>query len=331
MDYYLHTIPEEVEKFEAFLYQLQNRIEPFVFQTSGSTGKPKQYEFSYEQLCISAMQTIKAFDLQKDKSIFLPLSMDYVAAKMMVVRAFLLNAKLVIVKASSRPFLSIEKQNFQLASFVPLQIETIINDQEQLDKLNQIDQILIGGAALSNDIEKLVLKYYKGKAYHTYGMTETLTHVAIRPLGTAVYSALDAVEFRLDEENCLAVLSPINKQWLQTNDVVELVQKNAFVWKGRRDHIINSGGVKIHPEKIEQIIAETLHLNSIVFGVESKSLGHECQVLIEREEALDIKEKELILRQLSKYELPKKWHYCKKLSRLKNGKIDRKSSLACIH
>lgn len=317
-------IPEENEKLQSFINALENKEQEFHFKTSGSTGKPKDYYFSFEQLQISAQQTIEAFGLTSRDVLLCPFSMNYVAAKMMVARAFFLGAQLVFVGPTANPLLVALKEQITFGAFVPLQLQNILDQKQSIEKLNTIKRSIIGGAQVSLKLENEIKQKVKSKLFHTYGMTETLTHVAIRKLGAndEQYRALRDVIFKTDSEGKLQIKSPINNEWLKTNDLVVL-SGSAFRWQGRADLVINSGGHKISIDALERLFNSQLIENQVfICGLESNVLGEECVMLVD-DAQFDLADFDKVKVGMHKYEIPKKLVFLKVFPMLENGKIDR--------
>ncbi len=315
---------EENQKLEHFINKLENGDKDFEFKTSGSTGKPKSIFFKRNQLEISANQTIDFFGLTVDDVLLCPFSMDYVAAKMMVARAFFLNATLVFTGPTGNPFLLSDLPNVSFAALVPLQLNKVIENEDSLCQLNRVKNVIIGGAPVSQNLEDRIRDLIECKIYQTYGMTETLTHVAVRNLKekSANYFALNGVKLQVNQNSCLRIKSPVNNQWLQTNDVVAL-NKNGFEWKGRFDNVINSGAFKISIDSVESSLYGLGFENQLfICGIESELLGEECAIVT----VSDIKDeivKKIDLAQLHPYEKPKKIVFVNEFPINQNGKIMR--------
>ena len=201
----------------------------------------------------SAQLTGKTFELKEGDSTLLCMPMKYVAGKMMVVRALALGLDLKVVEPSSSPLKGLNKP-IDFAAMVPLQLEKSLN---QLDK---VKTLIVGGGQVNPAlVDKL--RDISTQVYETYSMTETLTHVAIKPLNGPnkqdVFQALDGVQFEIDERDCLVIHAPmLNPNPVLTNDLVALIDETSFHWLGRYDNVINSGGIKIIPEKVEAKLTE---------------------------------------------------------------------------
>ncbi len=310
-----------------FMEQWLN-IDPYMkVQTSGSTGKPKEWRVKKDQMLQSAARTAKYFDFQPGNTVLLCLPMHYIAGKMMVVRALFSQLSLYTVEPSNRPFQEIsKKQKIDFVPLVPTQLEGSKN-------LNNVQKILLGGGVVNPSLEQS-LQMETSEIYHGYGMTETLSHIALRRVNgrerSEAYKVLEGIDIGVDERSCLTISSSTFDRDIQTNDVIELIDPTHFIWKGRKDFVINSGGIKFSPEEIEQKIQSLLSQPFFIAGLPDKKLGEKVCLFIEGEEP-DLKIKNLLIekiaRQLKKYEKPRAVFYIKKFERTSSGKIKRKATI----
>ena len=324
--------------------------ETFTIQTSGSTGVPKEIILHRKQLITSVKMTAKAFNLQEGDTAFCCLNIDYIAGMMMLVRAFEMGMDLIVVEPSSNPFVGIKKHLYLLNAnrgrnffaFVPLQIQTIFEETPVLGEiLNSAKAIIIGGASLNESILEKMQKIYR-PIYATYGMTETITHIAIKRLNGSAkddfFNTLDGVDIKLSENNCLMIKTKTtNNEWITTNDVVEIINGSSFVLHGRIDNVINSGGVKIQLEKIEKVgeeILRKLQYNKpfFVYSLPDETLGERLILVIENEtenlsQAIVQGNKIDLLKAfkeiLPKFEVPKEVFFIEKMIETPTGKIDK--------
>lgn len=241
-----------MEPLDRFLKEWDSP-EPFVSaQTSGSTGSPKIINLLKADMEVSARATCSFFEISERSHLYLPLSCDYIAGKMQVVRSKISGAALTAVKPSSTHF-SHDNCTYDLIPIVPAQIEGLLK--------SGIDfrYVIIGGAPLSYEQEKMCLGCGRGTFYATYGMTETCSHVALRKLGETHYEALPGVTFNQSPDQCLIIKhQQMSFRELVTNDIVKLLSPTSFQFLGRKDFVINSGGIKIHPEEVEHALAPLL-------------------------------------------------------------------------
>jgi len=303
-------------------------------KTSGSTGKPKVIKLSKELMRNSAYMTARLINLRKDDNILCSLSTDYIAGKMMIVRALENTANLILVKPGSNPLADIENIRIDLAAVVPSQLHTLLFDSKNFEKINSINTLLVGGGKVSDKIKKAVADL-STKVYQTYGMTETASHVAVRALNgqdcSDAYHAIEDNHFTTTEDKILVITAPkLGITKLETRDIVELVNPQEFKWLGRADNIINSGGVKINPEVIEQKIEHLLGDNNYFISWKPDDiLGEMVILVIEGDKWNKIHIADLMLEMkkiLNKFEIPKKIFSVKKFIYTESNKINRVKS-----
>lgn len=289
-------------------------------RTSGSTGTPKEYEVSRSRMLLSAQRTCDFFNLKKGDSAFLCISPEYIGGKMMLVRCLEREMNLIIGNLSAFPFETKIEADF--AAFVPLQINRIL--KEDPDQLLKIKNIIIGGGPL-NSKDEVLLTQMGVNAYATFGMTETLSHIALRKVGEEEYQVLEGIKIEVDEKDQLIIKDQklTGLKSLKTNDIVELKEGNKFVWKGRSDHVINSGGVKIHPEIVEGKLGEIIEKPFFITKKKDEQLGEKLVLIIEsdQEEKYDFK------KVLDKYEVPKEVIFSSKFNYTDTEKINRLETL----
>ena len=329
------VFPEYVQEVSQFLKEWYNEKDYITAQTSGSTGRPKQVVLPKAAMILSAKATGSYFSQDQvlgpepPKKILSPLSVNYIAGKMMLVRAINWNADIYMITPTKNPLARVD-QSFDFMVMTPHQLQEAI-DSELIQKTTHIRQILLGGSAVSKEqlskLQKLSCSFFIG-----YGMTETTSHIALRRLNglkkSEEYEAVQGIRFTQDNRSCLVIHS--DDRWegpLITNDVVELKSEKSFIWKGRFDHVINSGGIKLHPEIIEEKLREIISTPFYITSQEDKKYGEKLVLLIEGSKwsEIEIKDlKEKINHKLSKYEVPKKWIFEQEFDRTPTGKIKRK-------
>lgn len=319
-----------------FLLDWSDANETIQVSTSGSTGKPKQILLKKEYMVNSALTTGEYFNLEQGNKALLCLSAENIAGKMMLVRAMVLGLDLHCIEPSSRPFGFLSK-SFDFCAMVPIQLEN------SLDKISQIKKIIIGGAAVSNVLNAKV-QDTECEVFETYGMTETITHVAVKRVNNVghpelvegaietSFSALPSVKFSIDERNCLIIKAPkISDEQIVTNDVVNLISDSEFEWLGRYDNVINSGGVKLFPEQIEAKLAEIIPNRFFITGLNDERLGQKLVLIVEGEADTDILSQKIgALESLEKYEVPKEIRMLPKFFETETGKIRRKENTNLI-
>lgn len=318
--------------------------EKFTLHTSGSTGIPKPITLSRQQMAASAAMTGRALQLRSGNSALVNLNVQYIAGIMMLVRGLELGLALTIIEPTSNPLAHFAGPiRFDLQSYVPLQLQAILEKTpEKISVLNTAQAILVGGAPVSPALAE-TLQQVTAPIYQTYGMTETVSHIALRrvngPERQDFYVALDTVSLQTDERNCLVIQAPqLSRDAVVTNDVVELLSSTAFRWVGRADNVINSGGVKVQAEKVEQkvgkILAESqLSCRFFVAGLAHPQLGEAVTLVIEGN-PLPVSLENSILQKLktglARYELPKEIRYVRQFAETPTSKIDRKKTLETL-
>lgn len=305
-----------------------NGPSPFVSaHTSGSTGKPKQILLNKEDMLRSARATVSFFGLGHNDMLGLPLSIDYIAGKMQVLRAFVAKARLWAEKPSSKPLSDYCGKRFALLPVVPMQLPHLLES----GKIKLAERILIGGSPLSPALERRLLD--EGvQAWVSYGMTETCSHVALRKTGSETYEALPGISFQTDSGGRLRIMAPefsfAGENGLQTNDIVSLISPVSMQWLGRADNAINTGGVKVHPEQIEPRIADLLEGREFfIFGTPDARLGMAVTLAVETSEKagqLFLRLEPLLRERLDRYEMPRRIVTAERFPRTDSGKIIRR-------
>jgi|GEM_PF-261707 len=319
--------------------QWQKKESYYSLTTSGSTGAVKELKFSYNQLKISAKQTIDFFGLTNDDELLCCLPVNKVAGFMMIIRALEANADLIITEPSLYPLDSLKKNlSVSFAAFIPSQFEIILNQYSHYQSFFRYTKaVILGGMAVGFELSEKI-KTIDTAVYETYGMTETLSHFALKKLNgenqAPFFTLLNENEIMMDENECLMVKSRITQnKWLKTNDVVEILSNNTFTIRGRADNIINTGGIKIFPESIEQrimlYVSKFFHTERfIIAGFKNQQFG-EIPVLILECVSIHKTNFELffnsIAEVLEKYEIPWKIYIEERFSETENLKLNRKA------
>lgn len=286
-------------------------------KTSGTTGLPKLLRLEKRAMIQSALATGDFFDLNPGDKALLCLPVQFIAGKMMLVRSFILGLNLDVVSPSVAP-LGLRKERYDFVAMVPLQV------QNSIEELKNVKKLIIGGAKIDTVLEEKLLPL-KTEIYETYGMTETITHIAAKRVGEAAFSILPNVKIAKDDRDCLVISVPaVSDQPIVTNDLVELVNENQFVFLGRIDNVINSGGVKLIPEQIETKLTGKIANRFFVTSLPDSVLGEKLILVIEGEKqefATDFFDV------LGKFEKPKEIVFIPKFKENENGKLLRKKSL----
>ena len=299
-----------------FLMDWLDPKEELILKTSGSTGTPKQIRYAKQAMVNSALATGDHFGVQIGDRALHCLSADFIAGKMMLVRAMILGLSLELVQPSADPMKDVYK-TYDFVAMTPMQAH------HSLEKLDKIKTLIIGGAPINPDLNEQLVALHNN-CYETYGMTETITHIAASKLSVPKkpFQALNGIHLRVDEAGCLMVDAPdITDKLIHTNDLVEMHTENTFTYLGRRDNVINSGGVKISPEFVERKLAYHIKSPFFLYGSSDKVLGQKLIIVVEgREENISEVEKQIAACEtLEKFESPKAIHFVTGILR-NNGK-----------
>jgi len=284
-------------------------------QTSGSTGTPKIVKVGKQAMVNSALATADFFELKPSDTALLCLPVKYVAGKMMLIRAMVLGINLEFVAPSSHPMKNIEN-DYDFVAMVPMQA------QNSLKELHKVKKLIVGGAKINKSLENDLKKLKTTQVFETYGMTETITHIAAKRIGAEAFTVLPNVTISYDDRKCLVIDAPkINDAVIITNDLVVILNENQFVFLGRIDNIINSGGIKIMPEQVEQKLDGKIDRRFFIASKEDTKLGEKVVLVVEGE---PFEINTTIFEVLDKYERPKEIVFVKKFNETANGKVIRR-------
>ena len=324
------------EKVISFLKEWDSSVPKVSVQTSGSTGIPKVFEIEKNKMLNSAMMTCDFLNLKEGDTALLCLPVEYISGKMMVVRALERKLRLTVATPTAKPVQNLEVFT-DFCAMSPLQVEN------SLDKIRFIKNLIIGGAQVSENLKAKIHKqlppdihHPAPRIYETYGMSETLSHIALKqiyPVSEEYFSVFEGIKIALDERGCLKISAPnLNPEILQTNDLVELKDSRHFKFLGRIDHVINSGGLKIHPEELERLLLRHIAGEAAFLGAKDEKLGQKLVLVIEGEENEELKLQldetlKEIEKTFSKNHLPKSIHFIPVFPRIPNGKLNRKELL----
>lgn len=293
--------------------------------TSGSTGIPKIILLDKTFVAASAQRTLNYFNLNAQDKVLHCLPSQYIAGKLMFVRALLGKLDLHLVNPTSN-FAFLEKEDFKFAAMVPNQLIKIVNSKINIDKL---ESLLIGGAAVQANLEK-ELQEISTQCYSSYGMTETATHIALRKINgknqESFYHCLNGIRVKLSDTGCLQILIPGIEKPIQTTDLARLKSDTTFQILGRSDQVIISGGIKYSPETIEKKLEAYFHQTFMISSHSHPELGQQIVLLIEGLESTKLKKEilDICKKQLPKFEIPRQVYFVDQLPRTKNGKLKRK-------
>ena len=343
---------------EDFFSEWNNDSDRVLVHTSGSTGKPKPMMVEKKRMLNSARITCDFLGLKPGDSALLCMSLDYIAGKMVVVRSIERHLHLISVSPSGHPLKNIDLKDVNgkdvngeitFAAMVPMQVYNTLQVPEERERLTHIRHLIIGGGAIDASLEK-ELRSLPGNIaiWSTYGMTETLSHIALRRINGAEasewYQPFDSVKISQTDEGCLVIDAPlVCAETLVTNDIVEIEsyiynkeEKLRFRIKGRKDNVICSGGIKIQIEEVEALLKPHLEKPFMIAKKKDEKFG-EIAVLLTEDE--DLKKVEATIRRLlsgksddsnkssesksHKYWIPREFRYVEHLPLTETGKPKR--------
>ena len=330
---------------EDFFSEWNNDSGTVLVHTSGSTGKPKPMMVEKKRMLNSARITCDFLGLKPGDSALLCMSLDYIAGKMVVVRSIERHLHLISVPPSGHPLKDVDEE-ITFAAMVPMQVYNTLQVPEERERLSRIRHLIIGGGAIDAALEQELQSLPGDIAiWSTYGMTETLSHIALRRINgdeaSEWYQPFDSVRISQTEEGCLVIDAPqVCAETLVTNDIVEIepyiynkVEKLRFRIKGRKDNVICSGGIKIQIEEVETLLKPHLEKPFMLAKKKDEKFG-EIAVLLSEDE--DIKKVEATVRRLLsdesekssdhkkyKYWIPKEFRYVEHLPLTETGKPKR--------
>ncbi|MFC4162426.1 AMP-binding protein [Epilithonimonas zeae] len=294
-------------------------------QSSGSTGIPKVFDIEKSKMLNSAEMTCDFLGLKEGDLALLCLPIEYISGKMTVVRSISRKLKLKIATTSLNPLENVNEE-IDFCAMTPLQVEN------SLDKIHWIKNLIIGGASVSETLKQKISQTLKTtniqtKIFETYGMSETLSHIALKqiyPNQEDWLTIFDGIDISLDERGCLKIFAPkLNSEVLQTNDLVEINAKNQFRFLGRIDNVINSGGAKIFPEELEKLVKKEIPNEVVFLGIEHEKLGQKLILIIEGENNEHLKSKIYNLKFEKSFHKPKEIIFVEQIPRTPNGKVNR--------
>ena len=332
-----------------FLQEWNSPSETLLVHTSGSTGKPKPMWVEKQRMLNSAHITCDFLGLRPGDSALLCMSLDYIAGKMMVVRSIERKLRLFSVKPSGHPLsdeslAKMVEMDFDFVAMVPMQVYNTLQVPQERERLSRIKHLIIGGGAIDDALAE-ELRSLPGAVWSTYGMTETLSHIALRRLNgeeaSEWYQPFDSVGVSLNSDGCLVIDAPlVCSEPLVTNDIAEIKQQETsshssdassslktssphvlFRIKGRKDNVICSGGIKIQIEEVENLLRQHLDAPFLLAKKKDEKFG-EIAVLVT--ESGDLEGVEAICRQvLQKYWVPRQYLHFDQLPMTETGKPKR--------
>ncbi|MCH5234659.1 MAG: AMP-binding protein [Muribaculaceae bacterium] len=314
-------------EFKEFLEEWNNDENFIRAHTSGSTGCPKEILLPKYFVKESAKRTNEYFGIRKNSWLHSCVAADFIGGKMMAVRAEIARAIFTYEKPTNKPLQNLTHgTEIDLIAVVPSQVPFIIENKDVLPKIRNL---LVGGSPIHPQLRKKIVE--SGiNAYESYGMTETASHIALRKIldEETPFKLLPNISITYDKDNCL-VINFEDKTEIYTNDIVELVSNTEFFIRGRRDHIIITGGRKVNPVEIESRISHLLNQPFLITGVPDEKWGEKVIMMIEghnkdnnlRKNLNDI---------LEKWQVPKDIFHVPTLPRTANGKLMRIKDLSFL-
>ncbi|MDG5491854.1 AMP-binding protein [Psychroserpens sp. SPM9] len=324
-----YSLVKEGEAYEKvvgnFLLDWLDDKDFVLVKTSGSTGIPKTVKLKKQAMVNSAVMTGDFFGLKPGDTALHCLPSRYIAGKMMLVRAMILGLELQLVSPTTMPAYD-DQTPYDFCAMIPLQLKN------SLDRLTCIDTLIVGGATVSKSL-RLALKDVHTTVFETYGMTETVSHIAVRQLNKiseaeSHFQTLPNVVISQDDRQCLVIeAEKLSEAKVITNDIVELVTPTAFDIIGRFDNMINSGGVKLFPELIESKLQDKIDLPFFITSEADKDLGQKLVLVLEGA-TNDLNS--TVFDELDKFEVPKEIYSIPKFIQTETGKLQRQKTLEAI-
>ena len=329
--------PEWERPIYQFILDWLSPADSMLLNTSGSTGKPKRINATKAAMTASARLTQEAFNLKENDKALLCLPACYIAGKMMIVRAFVCRLNLFTVEPDSAPLNKAPDHSFKLVSMVPPQLahyQQTYSHEACLAYFKQIDTLLIGGAPIPKSVEAFIYNLHC-KSFHTYGMTETFSHIALRRIqpNFTTYQTLPGVTVTTNAANCLIIKAPpFSIDALATTDIAQIHSDTEFTLIGRADNTINTGGIKVQPEDVERKIEAAFKQHPVlIFPSKDDKWGQQINLAIEAhyDDHLERHITALLqnLKTLNKYERPKKIVFTEQFVYTKFGKLQRTKTI----
>lgn len=295
--------------------------------TSGSTGVPKRIPLGKEYAMKSARATLDILGLKPGNTALLSMPAHYIGGRMMIIRAILGQLNLITIGPTSVPI--IPDHSIDLAAFTPHQFQEVLQKGSS-SGYQKIKIILLGGSPVPDDLIPQTIKF-PGQIYETYGMTETYSHIALRklhPVQESYFQAVDSTSFSLDGDKLIIHAPHLGIKALQTNDIGELDGPTRFRWLGRADNVINSGGIKLHPEMIENKLRNFIKTPFFITGQPDPTYGESVVLVMEQhpDTNAEVQLQDIFDKTLDKYEKPKSILWVDSIIMTPTGKMNRKAT-----
>lgn len=303
-----------------FLLDWLDNNDYIVAKTSGSTGKPKTITLKKQAMVNSAIATGNYFNLEPGNTALHCLSTEFIAGKMMLVRAIVLGLEIDLIEPNSNPLQSVLK-DYDFCAMVPMQL------QNSLNELEKIKTLIVGGASIPYSLKEKV-KNVSTNVYATYGMTETITHIAVKQIVEDNYQTLPNIAISKDDRDCLVINAPkLCEETIITNDIVKIHSKTEFEILGRFDNMINSGGIKLFPEQIEAMLQLKIKQRFFIASEKDETLGDKLILILECESN---HLESTVFKDLDTYQTPKQIYIVNNLIESSSGKILRTETLKLL-
>lgn len=302
----------------------ESNASSFEVLTSGTTGIPKKIIIEKSFAISSAESTLDFLNITEGQNALLCMNPSTIAGKMMIVRSIVGDLNLYIVEPKMN--VDIPGETIHFSAMVPLQVENSISNPH----FSKIQKLIIGGAVINNQLWTEIHQS-NIEAYQTFGSTETVSHIAMRKIERekSTYKTLPGIEIETNDVNQLIINAPkIGVHKLITNDIINRINHREFEWLGRKDFIINSGGVKLNPEEIETKLNPIIKECFFITSAPDETLGEKVVLVIEGEK--NNYSKNDLRTVLSKYQTPKNIILSSKFSLTPSGKINKKETLKNI-
>lgn len=307
----------------------ENESSYFESKTSGSTGKPKLIRIQKKHAIASARGTIQFLKLQANSNALLCLNTQTIGGKMMLIRSIVHHLNLFVTEPAANPLKNIDFK-IDFIAIAPLQLDAILD--ENPEKLKAIKHVIVGGGQISPAILNK-LKQHRIWVYQTFGMTETISHIALRKVGiqeSPFYTTLEGITVS-QENNLLCIdAKQLGIKRLVTNDLIELISYNQFRWIGRADFVVNSGGIKIQLDELEISLAPYLNTSFFLFGKEDERLGEKLLIAVEGKRQAKFTAKTFYSFMENPYHIPKGIIFMEQFNYTSSHKINRISTIQKI-
>lgn len=322
-----------VQKARSICLDWLNRRETYTLPTSGSTGPPKQITVHSDQLKASVYATSGALSLYEGTRALACLNIDYVAGFMMLVRAMELDWEVTLIAPSSNPLLLLpEKSGFDFTALVPMQLYEIVSNPETSPRIKELGKILLGGVGLTRS-QLEAFKELEQEVYLGYGMTETVSHVALQRIGETTpgrFHLTGDVDFGTDPRGCLYFRGAVTgDELVQTNDLATVFpEERSFLLHGRIDNVVNSGGIKIQLEEMESQIGELLAANQVfsdffLWKIPDERLGNALVLVLEGTPESENRISAILRKGIERLKRPRKIYFTKAFLKTGSNKTDK--------